>query len=496
LRFGVGGIAVCAVVFAAAPAGAAQGVPDRAAAEREYRLAQRLLADGSPDAAAAFERVVALDPEGPLVDDALVDLASALGSPEWPEDLGALDGAHAARVRVPLEKVVAAHSGGDRASEARYRLALVGMAPLPGRDSVSARQALIALSSNASRERWAAAARYARGFLDEHAGASQRAAGAFARVVVDQPETDVASRARAGLGRIALSEGRFGDAAGWLQSAIDGGVPPGVGAIAQRELAVREVLRERDTSRRWTSVASPLPVIATTRSASLLTTGADGRLVVFDRKASAIRAFDVKGAGASPRPLAEVTAMATDPYGRVFCATKDKIFRWDSTGLVAVSTLGDLGSASAIAVDAAGTIWLADRKGDRIVRWDPGAPSPVLVRESKGAGVAALVLAGGRVIAAEAKTGRLIVVEGSGAGTEFGAATFRRPVALTVDTALRISVLDDKAGTVTRLTPSGEVSDTLGLEAAGVSRPLALAAAPDGAVRILDGSTGTVAVTP
>jgi hypothetical protein len=57
-------------------------------------------------------------------------------------------------------------------------------------------------------------------------------------------------------------------------------------------------------------------------------------------------------------------------------------------------------------------------------------------------------------------------------------------------------VLDEKAGSVTRLAPSGDVRDTLDLAAGGVSRPLALATAPDGAVRILDGSTGAVAVSP
>jgi hypothetical protein len=57
-------------------------------------------------------------------------------------------------------------------------------------------------------------------------------------------------------------------------------------------------------------------------------------------------------------------------------------------------------------------------------------------------------------------------------------------------------VLDEKAGTVTRLSPAGEVRETLGLEAAGVARALALAAGPDGSVRILDGATGSIAVVP
>ena len=48
---------------------------DRADAEREYRVARKLLADGSDEARAALRRVAALDPGGALADDALVDLA-------------------------------------------------------------------------------------------------------------------------------------------------------------------------------------------------------------------------------------------------------------------------------------------------------------------------------------------------------------------------------------------------------------------------------------
>jgi streptogramin lyase len=487
-------VALAGAVLALASVAPAQVAGDPAAAERQYRLAQRLGADGSPDAPAMFERVVALAPHGPLADDALVDLAKLAGSPDWPEDLGALDAARAASVKSTLERVLDAHANGDRALEARYRLALIRMAPLPLRDAARARQDLIALASNPSRDRWVISSRYALGFLDEQAGAGERAAGAFARIVVEQPESLVAPRARAGFARILLAAERFGEAAGWLQEAIEGRVPPAVRAELQRALALREVLRERDASQRWAAVAAPIPTLATTRGASLLATAADGRLVVFDRKNAAVQAFDVKGTGSPPVPLADVTALTTDPFGRVFVATKEELLRWDATGPVVLLSLGSYAAPSAIAADASGSIFIADKKGDRIARWAVGTPGPVVVRESKGAGVTALVAAGGRVIAAEEKTGRLVVVFGPGAGETFGTATFRRPVALAADDAGRISVLDDKAGTLTRLAPSGEVRDALALEAGGVSRPLALAAAPDGAVRILDGSTGAVAV--
>jgi hypothetical protein len=462
---------------------------------RQYRLAQRLGADGSPDAPKAYEKVVALAPQGPLADDALVDLARLLGSPEWPEDLGAITAATAASARAPLEKAVATYSEGDRVFEARYRLALLRAAPLAGRDAAAARQELISLAGSTSKDRWVVMGRYALGILDEQSGARDRAAGAFARIVVERPEIDVARRARAGLARTLLFTERFGEAAGWYQDAVETGVAPSLGAAAQRELALRELTRARDSGSRWTAVAAPLPVTPTTKGATLLATAGDGRVLVFDRKAGLVQIFD-GGGGTKLGEAVDASAMATDPYGRVFVATKDQLIRWDLAGRANSVSLGSFTSPAAIAVDAAGEVWLADRKGERIARWIEGTPAPLVIRESKGAGITALVVSCGRAIAAEEKTGRLIAVGEDGAESAFGATTFRRPVALAVDAAGRVSVLDEKAGTVTRLSPAGEVRETLGLEAAGVPRAVALAASPDGSVRILDGATGSVAVVP
>jgi len=64
---------------------------DPAAAERQYRIARRLAAEGSPEAADALQKVLQLDPKGDLADDALVDQALLAGLPRWPEDLGNLD---------------------------------------------------------------------------------------------------------------------------------------------------------------------------------------------------------------------------------------------------------------------------------------------------------------------------------------------------------------------------------------------------------------------
>lgn len=493
--------AVRAVVLAvilpvSAPGLFAQSTPDPAAAETQYHLAQRLSADGSPDAAAAFEKVVTLAPRGPLADDALVDLARLSGAPDWPEDLGGLDAARAAKTRAPLEKVVGSYADGDRVLEARYRLALVRLAPIPGRDPAKARDELIALAALPSRERWPAAARYALGVADELAGAADRAAGSFARIVVERGDGDVAPRAAAGLARTLLAAGRFGEAAAWFQKAVAGGAAPVLQAPAQRELALHEVRSARVPARRWTGVTEPLAVFPLTKGAALLAAAGDGRLAVFDRKNDTLQTFDSRGVALATVSAADVSAIAVDPFGRVYAATKEKLLRWDASGLVPILTLGNLGAPSAIAVDATGSVWIVDRKGDHIARWATGAPAAVPIRDGKGAGVAACVVSGGRLIVSEEKTGRLVALTSAGVETAFGGTTFRRPIALAVDAAGRVSVLDEKAETVTRLTPAGEVSDTLALGKSGVSDPVAIAAAPDGGVLILDADSGAVAVTP
>jgi hypothetical protein len=477
-------------------AAAGQEPSDPAAAERQYRVAERLSADRSPDAAAAFAKVVALAPQGPLADDALVDLARFHGAPDWPEDLGAVDAARAALIRAPLEKVVDAYPRSDRAVEARYRLALLRAAPLAGRDPVRAREDLIAIAAGSAPSRWTAAARYALGILDERDGAGERAAGAFARIVIEGRGGDASVRARAGLGRSLLASGAFGSAAVWLQQAADAGAPAILRAAEERDLAVAEIERARNPERRWSGSGLTLMTAGTTRGASLLTTARDGGIVVYDRKLAALEAIDVKGTIAGSWAVPDATALATDPYGRVFVATKDKLQRLDASGLQLVVPLTTFGAPAAIAVDAGGSVWVADRRGDRIARWEPGSQTPVVVRERKGAGIAALVVSGRRVVAAEEKTGRIVVVDPGGTESDFGRMPFKRPIALAADPAGRISVLDEKADTLTRLSAGGEVADTLALGPHGVSRPLALAVALDGAVRVLDGASGAVAVVP
>jgi streptogramin lyase len=475
---------------------AAAAPPDADGAATQYQLAQRLAAERSPDAAPAFEKAVAMAPSGPLADDALVGLARAQGALDWPEDLARLDASHAARAATTLVKLLELSPPGDRAPEGRYLLALVRLAPVAARDAVQSKHDLIALAAEPKNGTWAARARYTLGTIAEQEGALDRAAGAFARIVVEgSDEDEVELRARAGFARTLLASGRFGEAALWLQPVVDAGPAGATGAGALRALAVRELLREREAGRKWSATSAPVASVATTRGARLLATSASGGFVVYDRKNETLQLFDAKGSGAPPVPAPGVTALATDPFRRVWVAAGDTLSRLEGARLVPVASLGPFKEPAAIAADAGGSVWLADRRGDRIGRVSPDAKTAVVVREAKGAGITALVVAHGRLIAAEADLGRLVELTESGPERPFGPPV-RKPAALAVDPAGRITVLDEKTGTLLRLSASGALLDTLDLAPAGVSKPLAVAAADDGAARVLDGSTGNVAVAP
>jgi len=483
-----------AAAFSMSVVSAAADAAASTAAAAQFRLAQRLAADGAADASAAFEKVVTLAPGGPLADDALIGLARVHGAPEWPEDLPRVGAAQAQAAAAALGRAVADAAQGDRANEAKYLGGLLQLAPVASRDPRKAREELIAVATAPGNDPWHARARYALGYLAEIEGVPDRAAGAYARVIVEWPEGDAAVRARVGFARTQLQLERFGDAAAWLQSAIDAGAPDALGAPALRELAARELLRAREPGRRWAGATAPLKATSTTRGASLLATSRGGAIAVFDRKNSAIQIFDTHGAGGPPIPQNGVTALANDAEHRLYAAAGDTLMRWDGAAWSKVAALGAFAEASALAVDPAGAVWIVDRRGDRVARLGPGAATLVVVHESKGGDLGAIAAVGGRVIVAEAKSGRLLQIS-PGAAVPFGP-SFRKPAALAADAAGRLTVLDVKAESLTRLAPSGAIRDTMALPAAGVSRPLAIATADDGTVRILDGSTGSVAVAP
>ena len=104
--------------------------------------------------------------------------------------------------------------------------------------------------------------------------------------------------------------------------------------------------------------------------------------------------------------------------------------------------------------------------------------------------------AGAGVVAAEEKTGRLVLIFPDGTETALGAPGFRRPVALASDGVGQIAVIDEKENTIALLAPDGSERDTLSLAAAGIGRASGIAFAADGGLRVLDAAAGKVVSVP
>ena len=464
---------------------------DPGAAEAQLRVASRLAAARAASAPAAYEKAVALDPSGPLADDALLELARYYHPPEAPQQAAAIDPAHAAAAASALTRLLEAHPRGERAAEARYLRAMVRLAPLPGRDPAGAREDLIEAAGLPDRV-FALRARVALGERDEDEGRFDRAAGSFARVLVEGGDDDAVAAASAGFARAMLRGGRFGDAADVLQRAIDRGAGRQEDLLALRELSVAGIRRTRSAEGRWSS-RTTAPAVPGPKGAALLAALPDGGFVVYDRKSGAVQTFDARGNGASATALADVSALAVDPFGRIHVASGEQVVRLDPGGPVTIAQLGAAGPASALAVDAAGAVLVVDRKGERVARLAPGAKAWTFLRESKGSRVAAMAADAGRLVAADERTGALIALVPGAAETPIGGTVFRRPASISVDAAGQIAVLDAKQESVTLLDPAGKPRDVLSTTAIGVERPAAVAFAPDGALLLLDGATGRVA---
>ena len=460
---------------------------DPAAAASQLRVASRLAAERSSSAPGAFEKVVALDPGGPSASDALLALARFYHPPESWDGTAALDATRAAAAGAALTRLIDADARGPRAAEARYLRALTRLAPLPARDPAGAREDLIEAAAFPASDPFASRARAVLGALDEEAGQFARAAGSYARVLIEDPSGPAAREASAGFARTLMREGRFGEAAVIAQQA---------GLAALTDLATKGVLRSRSPEGRWSSLTTAPPPIPGPRGAALLAARPDGGFVVYDRKAGSIQAYDASGRGAAATALPEVSALAVDPFGRVFAAAGDAVVRLDPAGPVTVASLGSFAPASALAIEASGAVMVVDRRGERIARFAPGATSWEILREGKGASLIALVQDRGRAIAADEKSGGLIAVVPGKPEAAIGGAVFRRPASIAVDAAGQIAVLDVRQENVTLLDPQGRPRDVLATAPRGIERPVAIAFGPHGDLLVLDAATGAVTRVP
>jgi hypothetical protein len=455
------------------------------AAERQYRIARRLAAEGSPQAGAALRKVVELAPRGPLADDAILEEALLLPLAEWPEEIGRLEMVASPRLRSLLDRVVNEFPEGDRATEARFRRGLLELEPVPGHDPGAARADLIFVATSPSAASWGGRARYSLAWLLEREGLEQRAREAYMRLVVDAPESEAGTRARAALGRIALREARFGDAAGWFQAALDRDPQVGALSVSLRECAVRRVLEpigaiEADGELRT------LPVQA---ADDLLETPA-GLLLLADRKQGRVQAFRKDATVAAQWSIVAPTDLVLDEAGQPYALGADAVYRLEAGGSRShAAAIGDYGPATAIAAGRGG-FWVLDRKGQRVGRVPPGAPAPRQIWQGRGARLVDMVWDGRRLVALDARSKSLIVLSDRGTSLTLTASTLDRPSALAADPSGRIAILDPRAAEVSILSPAGVEVRRFSTEELGMEQPVAIAFALDGSLHLFDESVG------
>ncbi len=322
----------------------------------------------------------------------------------------------------------------------------------------------------------------------ELAGKEEEAARDATRVVVEAPASDAAAGAAALLGRVRLGEGAFGEAAWWLERAVRGGARD---AAPLRALAVRGLLRAQGMGGGW---GAPQDVAATNvkRPAALLQLPS-GTRAVLDGKTATLISFAADGKRL-PTEIGDVQAAAARADGKLVVAAGEQLFLVDperGSPAEPLASLGRFAPAAALAVDAAGEVWIADRKGVRLGRLPAGAPEPVLVVESKSMRMEALApLPPGRGVAVlDTRAGALLSVGPDGTLHPMAALPWGergRPVALASDPAGQLAVLDEKTGEVVLLDGEGSVRDRL---AASTDReaPAAIALGRDGSLDLVTG---------
>lgn len=472
---------------------AAAGDPD--AAERQYRIARRLAAERSAEAAAALEKVVSLDPAGDLADDALVDHALLLGVAAWPEDLGLAASDTLKQAASLLSRVLEQHAAADRAIEARYLLALSRLEPLPAYDAAAARLELLEISLSQPGSAWDRRARYTRAWLEARQGNRERALATYQRLLVDAPASPEAARARLGQARILLRNGEYGRAARWLQESIDAGVADCC-APALRELAVRALLRGAGRLPAVRSFESVVPA-TDMRSPVGMAAYPDGGLLLAGARREGVRRIGPDGPATDRWELDQVQAVTIDDRGQAFAVAGDSVYRLAPGGLpVRVAGLGDFGPASSLAVDPEGAFWILDRRGERLARVPRGTDSPVQVWGDKGRRLDSIVWDGAQIVGLDARNQTTVAIDSGGKTRPLMALVGERATWLAADPTGRLAVLDQRAGTLNLISPDGSKVESVPLRDAGIERPAAVAIGMDGRLHVLDAVSGAWLRTP
>ncbi len=488
--------AVLAVAVWTAPA----VIADEKAAARQYRVARRLAAEKSPDAAAALRKVVELAPGGPLADDALLEEGILAGAPAWPAELGLLTGVGTARAAAILRTVTEEHAQGDRVHEARYRWALLKMEPVSGQDLSGARLELLTVANDRSAGIWAARARYVASWIDRVTGHDQRARDSLERIRIDHPATAEGVLARIGLAQMAVQDGNFGRAMILLQengpllarAEIASRLPASGRRTGEavRSVAARSFLMQLAGDSRWKLVADTFPGGGIRSVTGFAADPASGS-VLTDRKTGLVVLYDAAGRKQGEWVIPGAGAATVDRLGRIWIAGESKLVLIRNDVVETIADLGLFSAPRAIAADTLGTIWLLDRKGMKIARLPPGAAKlePAWQGEDR---LSTIVWDGRRMLALDSRGRRVVEVREANQIRTVAAGLFEKPVGLGSDLLGRFAVLDDRTKTVSLFGSDGARLGAYALGAAGPSKAAALVMYPSGGCGVTASSGATV----
>ena len=215
----------------------------------------------------------------------------------------------------------------------------------------------------------------------------------------------------------------------------------------------------------------------------------DGRLFAAMGRENAIAEVDADGRSATRRPQAGVIAVAVDDWSRLWALVPGAVVGPPGAGRIGLPE--DL-DPSALAVSGARGIWVADRRGRRVVRLGAGGAIDLTVGLADRGDPRALVSDGeGGVIVLDGRNRRLLRIDARGApaGRIALGGSAGKPIDLDRDVRGDLYVLDAGAGRILVLDRDGKPRAGVALPREGergIARPERIAVDEAGRIAVYD----------
>ena len=454
-----------------------------AEANRQYRLARRLVAEGSSEAAAALDRVVAIDPAGPLSDDAQLERVLLLKVARWPHELGRVGPLSHADAGKRLDRLIATPPslGADRIREARFLRALLRLEPIAGFDADRARIELLSLTTVDRDDDWSFSARLVLGWIAEQRGELSLAEASYGRLLVDASDHAATCHARLRLATIALRDDR-------AQEALLASAPTDLGCEPPHRAGLVQLAYDRWDNR----VATVEAVRASLPFRPVNVAALDDRSWLVDRRGDRIVELDLSGAERKSWPLAEAVDVAVASNGVIYGFSFNSVVRLESDGsLLPLLSLADFGPVAAGAVDSWGRIYVLDRRGGKIGRIDPGGRSVVPHWSGDRVRLSGLSWDGRRLLGADGRNGSIVAIDRDGSSAPLVAGGLDRPIDVAADPSGRFAVSEARGETIRFFDADGSPLGRLTAEAGAKFRTDQVAFSNDGTLRLIaEGDSG------